>query len=142
MNAPTSEYLEVDPAELLIGSNFRFDPRIDKAFLASIEEHGVLQPIIGYRDTEGRIVVRYGGRRTVAAIQVGRTSVPVAVGTIPEDVDRRWVAAQATPKLTGCRTGVDVLGPRRIQGVALLDRTPGRVGYRGFLASPTTSFTA
>lgn len=88
MNAPTSEYLEVDPNELLLGSNVRFDRRIDKEFLASIEEHGVLQPIIGYRDAEGRIVVRYGSRRTVAAIQVGRASVPVVVGASPDDVDR------------------------------------------------------
>lgn len=84
----TSEYLEVDPAELIIGTNVRLDRRLDKEFLASIEELGVLQPIVGYRDDKGRIVVRYGSRRTVAAVETGRPSVPVVVGESPDDVER------------------------------------------------------
>ncbi len=89
-----SEYLEVDPHELLVIKNVRLDRRTDKDFVASIKEHGVLQPIIGYRDDEGRIVVRYGTQRTLGAIEAGRPSVPVLVGESPDEVER--IATQVT----------------------------------------------
>lgn len=83
-----NEYIEVDPAELLIGSNVRVIRQLDRPFLDSIKEHGVLQPIVGYRDPEGHIVVRYGSRRTVAATQVGLPTVPVVLADGPDEADR------------------------------------------------------
>lgn len=83
-----SEYLEVAPDQLLIGSNVRIDRQLDQEFVASIKEHGVLQPIVGYRDADDNIVVRYGSRRTVAATQVGLPTVPVVLVGGPDEADR------------------------------------------------------
>ena len=100
----TSELLQLDPAELIIGENVRLDPRLDKQFIASIRERGVLQPIHGYRNTDGQITVAYGQRRTLAAREAGRTSVPVLVCATPPDgadllVDQ-WVENEHRAGLT------------------------------------------
>jgi ParB family transcriptional regulator, chromosome partitioning protein len=58
---------------------------LDKAFVASIKEHGVLQAITGTRDEDGTIRVRYGQRRTLAAIEAGLAAVPVMVVTTSAD---------------------------------------------------------
>lgn len=38
--------IEVDPGELVVGANVRLDPRLDKEFVDSIRERGVLEPIV------------------------------------------------------------------------------------------------
>lgn len=68
--------LEVDPRELIVGPNVRFDPKLDKHFIASIKDRGVREPITIRRDPTGRLVVRKGQRRTLAAIEAGRFLVP------------------------------------------------------------------
>jgi ParB family chromosome partitioning protein len=75
--APTVELL--DPATLLVDVNVRHDARLDPAFLASIKEHGVLVPIVAVRTAEGGVRVRFGHRRTLAAVQVARPLVPVVL---------------------------------------------------------------
>lgn len=70
---------QVDPATLLVDINVRSDAALDNDFLASIRDLGVLMPIVAVR-TEGKALrVRYGHRRTLAAVQVGRARVPVIV---------------------------------------------------------------
>ncbi|MFI5843894.1 ParB/RepB/Spo0J family partition protein [Catenuloplanes sp. NPDC051500] len=95
MNSETStitsreEFVRVDPQELIIGANARLDPRLDREFVDSVRERGVLQAVTAYRDDDQRLVVLFGQRRTVAAVQVGRESVPVMVVEKPaEEVDR------------------------------------------------------
>jgi ParB family chromosome partitioning protein len=68
----------VDPHVLVIGDNVRDDAALDAAFVASIREHGVLQPITAIR-TDDAIQVRDGQRRTLAARQAGIATVPVYV---------------------------------------------------------------
>jgi ParB family transcriptional regulator, chromosome partitioning protein len=75
--APTVELL--DPATLLVDVNVRHDARLDPAFVASIKEHGVLVPIVAVRTTEGEVRVRFGHRRTLAAIEGDRPVVPVVI---------------------------------------------------------------
>ncbi|WP_158220808.1 ParB N-terminal domain-containing protein [Kineosporia sp. R_H_3] len=70
---------DVDPTTLLVDINIRQYPRIDDDFVASIREHGLLQPVLGVRTTDGSIRVRVGHRRTLAAIQAGQPTVPVIV---------------------------------------------------------------
>ena len=68
---------------------------VDDGFKASIEVLGVQQAITAYRDDEGRIVVRDGQRRVLAARAVGSTRVPVMVAAasdIPEDNRAREIA--------------------------------------------------
>lgn len=69
----------VDPTTLLVDANIRSDAALDKDFLASIRALGVLVPIVAVRTEDGALRVRYGHRRTLAAAEVGRTSVPVIV---------------------------------------------------------------
>jgi ParB family chromosome partitioning protein len=79
---PTAELAWLDPVTLLTDHNIR-PPRTDAPFadlVASIREHGVLVPIVATRDHQG-VRVRYGHRRVLAAVQAGRTEVPVVVYT-------------------------------------------------------------
>ena len=71
------EYL--DPKTLILDRNVRFDPRLDKDFIGSIKERGVLVPIVAVRTAEGGIKVRLGGRRTLGAIEAEQADVPVMV---------------------------------------------------------------
>jgi len=59
----------------------RDDAALSKAFIANIAENGVLVPITGVRDPERPEVIRVrnGQRRTLAAREVGLSSVPVYV---------------------------------------------------------------
>jgi ParB family chromosome partitioning protein len=68
----------LDPRTLLVDANVRLDPALDKDFLASIAEHGVLVPIVAVRTGDG-VRVRLGHRRTLAAAQAGHPDVPVVV---------------------------------------------------------------
>jgi len=73
------ELLDIDPATLLVDHNVRHDSRLDADFCASVADHGVLVPIVAVRTTDGPLRVRYGHRRTLAAVQTGRATVPVVV---------------------------------------------------------------
>lgn len=73
------ELLLVDPRSLVVGVNVRRDLALDKPFLRSIADRGVREPIIARRGADGALVVRKGKRRTVAAVEVGRGTVPVLV---------------------------------------------------------------
>ncbi|BBY46613.1 hypothetical protein MARA_00430 (plasmid) [Mycolicibacterium arabiense] len=73
------ELLHLDPNEIEVGANVRFDPRLDRDFLASIEEHGVLAPVTAVRLEDGSVTLRDGQRRTQAARQLGLATIPVYV---------------------------------------------------------------
>ncbi|WP_231107562.1 ParB/RepB/Spo0J family partition protein [Mycobacterium avium] len=78
---PIGTLEHLDPTLLDIGDNVRDDAALSKAFIANIAENGVLVPITGVRDPERPQVVRVrnGQRRTLAAREVGLSSVPVYV---------------------------------------------------------------
>lgn len=75
----TLEHL--DPATLDIDINVRDDATLDKTFVASIAENGVLVPITAVRsaDDPDVIRVRNGQMRTLAARELGLKTVPVYV---------------------------------------------------------------
>ncbi|WP_336296691.1 ParB/Srx family N-terminal domain-containing protein [Arthrobacter antioxidans] len=66
MTTPTTVLEHLDPTQLTIDANVRADVRLDPEFLASIKQHGVLQPVVAHR-TEAGVYVLYGQRRTLAA---------------------------------------------------------------------------
>jgi ParB family chromosome partitioning protein len=80
--------VRINPADAVIGTNVRLDPRLDKQFLASIRERGVLVPVVGHLDEQGRFVVLYGQRRTLAAVETGREEVPAYIVESQGDADR------------------------------------------------------
>lgn len=73
------ELLAVDPRTLVVGVNVRRELALDKPFLRSIAERGVREPIMARRGEDGVLVVRKGKRRTLAAVEAGRDTVPVLV---------------------------------------------------------------
>lgn len=70
---------QLDPSELLMDANVRHDARVDRAMISSVRDHGVLQPIVAVATGDGRARVRFGHRRTLAAIAAGHVTVPVIV---------------------------------------------------------------
>lgn len=79
----TTTLQQIAPSDLIIDTNVRLDPTTDRSFVASIRQHGVLSAITGQADTEGRVHVRMGQRRTLAAVEAGIDTVPVMV--LPAD---------------------------------------------------------
>jgi ParB family chromosome partitioning protein len=77
---------EVAPSELLTDRNVREDLRLNKEFVASVKDHGVLVPIVAVKTDDG-LRVRFGHRRTAAAVQAGRDTVPVVVVETDADGD-------------------------------------------------------
>jgi ParB family chromosome partitioning protein len=71
--------VELDPRSLLVDVNIRTDARLDKDFIASIKDLGVLVPITAVRTSTGDVRVRFGHRRTLAAIEAGLAAVPVEI---------------------------------------------------------------
>ncbi|HEX8081450.1 MAG TPA: ParB N-terminal domain-containing protein [Jatrophihabitans sp.] len=84
-----SELVHLDPRTLLITDNIRRKGDLTDEFVASIRQHGVLVPIVALSTSQGA-QVRYGQRRTLAAIEACRPTVPVMLltGEIGEDLDR------------------------------------------------------
>lgn len=88
---PPLPLVMADPAVLLLADNVRVDARLDKPFVASVRDHGVLVPIVAHRTTDGALRVLYGARRTLAAVEAGRPQVPVYVVDVPEEGKAREV---------------------------------------------------
>jgi ParB-like nuclease family protein len=66
---PTLEML--DPATLLVDLNIR-EAKLDKDFVASIKDHGVIEPIVAVRTEDGQVRVRHGHRRALGAIEAAQ----------------------------------------------------------------------
>ena len=68
----------IDPKTLLIDVNVRSDLALDKDFVGSIKENGVLVPIVAVQ-TDNGIRVKMGHRRTQAAVDNELATVPVVI---------------------------------------------------------------
>ena len=87
MNAtPTLEML--NPATLTVDINVRKDAALTADFIASIKEHGVMEPVIAHRKDDGTVHVLMGQRRTRAAVEAARGTIPVMIINSPEEAER------------------------------------------------------
>lgn len=77
---------QVPPGALLLERNIR-DAQPDAELVASVRAVGVLQPITACITVDGRLTVRMGFRRTLAAVEAGRDTVPVYVMGNVDDTD-------------------------------------------------------
>ena len=84
--APMLEWL--DPATLTVDVNVRKDAALTPSFVASIKEHGVMEPVIAHRKDDGTVHVLMGQRRTRAAVEAARPLIPVMVIDSPEEAER------------------------------------------------------
>jgi ParB family chromosome partitioning protein len=69
----------LDPRLLVTKANVRHDLVLDDEFVASVEQHGVLEPVIIAMDSDGTPILYYGQRRTAAAIKAGVPEIPCIV---------------------------------------------------------------
>jgi ParB family chromosome partitioning protein len=76
---PSVTRTELDPRSLLVDVNIRTDAQLDKAFIASIKDLGVLVPITAVHTAAGEVRVRFGHRRTLAAMDADLATVPVEI---------------------------------------------------------------
>lgn len=84
-----STFENLNPADLIVKVQVRTDAAADKALVADVKANGILQPITGYRNEAGGVVVLYGHRRTLAAMEAGLETVPVYVrDEAPDEVER------------------------------------------------------
>ena len=97
--APTGSLEHLNPNDLDIDPHVRDHPDIDRDFLASIKEHGVLQPILAVRAPDGQIRVRAGQRRTLAARQANLATVPVYITTDNTNPDKARDAARIAEQI-------------------------------------------
>ncbi|MDV3357156.1 ParB/RepB/Spo0J family partition protein [Dietzia sp. IN118] len=92
----TMNLIHVSPSELTLVSNIR-DAKASDDLVASVREHGLLEPINAYRDDNNDLVVKHGHRRTLAAVAAELDQVPVIVTSAPaDDLDGKtdMIAAQ------------------------------------------------
>ncbi|MFS3130665.1 ParB/RepB/Spo0J family partition protein [Nocardioides sp. Bht2] len=73
--------VHVAPETLVMERNIR-DAKPDADLVASIKAVGVLEPITAVLTDDNRLVVRFGHRRTLAAVEAKTTSVPVYVRSL------------------------------------------------------------
>jgi ParB family chromosome partitioning protein len=89
-NTPTLELVDLDPNKLILplDGNVRKDTQLDKQFLASIKNRGVLIPILVTPNLDGGHDVLDGQRRTLGAIEAGQETIPAIVTSSREPIDR------------------------------------------------------
>ena len=91
INTTVGTIEHVDPTQVIVEANVRSTVPLDKDFLASIRENGVITPILARRDEQGNIIVRAGQRRTLAAREVGLPTIPAYVVDVNEAISDRIV---------------------------------------------------
>ncbi|MFE4080299.1 ParB/RepB/Spo0J family partition protein [Paenarthrobacter sp. YIM B13468] len=84
--APTLEM--IDPTTLTVDINVRKDAALTSDFVASIKEHGVMEPVIAHRKDDGTVHVLMGQRRTLGAVEAKRSEIPVMMISSPEEAER------------------------------------------------------
>lgn len=93
--APAGVIEHIDPQSIDVATNVRTEAEatLDKEFLDSIRANGVIVPIVATRDEQG-VHVRYGQRRTLAAQQVGLTTIPVYLVDVDHADDAQRIVEQ------------------------------------------------
>lgn len=133
------EFLHLDPAEIIIGTNVRNDLRADhKEFRKSIKERGVLEAVTVYRNEDGQYVLLRGQRRTVTAAEVGTPTglIPARVVPQPDDADRIGDQMVENIHRAGMRETEIVSG---MEQLALLGVSAAQIAKRTSVDRPTVN---
>lgn len=137
--AQAEEFLYVDPAAIIIGTNVRTDLRADhKEFRKSIKERGVLEAVTVYRNEDGQYVLLRGQRRTVTAAEVGTPTglIPARVVPQPPDADRIGDQMVENIHRAGMREAEIVAG---VEQLALLGVSAAQIAKRTSIDRPTVN---
>ncbi|MAY97759.1 MAG: nuclease, partial [Nocardioides sp.] len=124
------EFLYLDPAEIIIGSNVRTDLRPDhKEFRKSIKERGVLEAVTVYCNEAGQYVLLRGQRRTVTAAEVGTPTGLIPARVVPQPADADRIGDQMVENIhrAGMREAEIVAG---VEQLALLGVSAAQIAKR------------
>ncbi|MFZ2174956.1 MAG: ParB N-terminal domain-containing protein [Rhodococcus sp. (in: high G+C Gram-positive bacteria)] len=130
-NGPVAEivdggevFVRLDPHALDIGANVRdqVDLSATPEFVESIRDHGVLEAISAVQHADGRIMVRDGQRRTLAAREAGTATIPVIVRLDTAADEREREGERVVAQLEANEHRLALTPGQRAAGVAeLLD---------------------
>ena len=119
---PIGELEHLDPHTLIIGDNVRTEAALDRDFIASIKQHGVLMPITAVRDEDGNVLVRDGQRRTLAARQAGHPAIPAYVLPSAATSFREYEVERIAQQIVLNDQKADLTEAQRARGIqAMLD---------------------
>lgn len=81
---------ELDPNDLILplDGNVRIDTQLDKDFLASVKNRGIVVPVLVTPNTDGGHDVLDGQRRVLAALAAGHTMIPAIITHEREAAER------------------------------------------------------
>lgn len=133
------EFLYLDPAAIIIGTNVRTDLRPDhKEFRKSIKERGVLEAVTVYRNEDGQHVLLRGQRRTVTAAEVGTPSGLIPARVVPQPADADRIGDQMVENIhrAGMREAEIVAG---VEQLALLGVSAAQIAKRTSIDRPTVN---
>ncbi|KRF20139.1 hypothetical protein ASG90_19505 [Nocardioides sp. Soil797] len=133
------EFLHLDPADIIIGTNVRTDLRADhKEFRKSIKERGVLEAVTVYRNEDGQYVLLRGQRRTVTAAEVGTPTGLIPARVVPQPADADRIGDQMVENIhrAGMREAEIVAG---VEQLALLGVSAAQIAKRTSIDRPTVN---
>ena len=133
------EFLYLDPAAIIIGTNVRTDLRPDhKEFRKSIKERGVLEAVTVYRNEDGQYVLLRGQRRTVTAAEVGTPTGLIPARVVPQPADADRIGDQMVENIhrAGMREAEIVAG---VEQLALLGVSAAQIAKRTSIDRPTVN---
>lgn len=133
------EFLYIDPADIIIGTNVRADLRPDhKEFRKSIKERGVLEAVTVYRNEEGQYVLLRGQRRTLTAAEVGTPTGLIPARVVPQPADADRIGDQMVENIhrAGMREAEIVAG---VEQPALLGVSAAQIAKRTSIDRPTVN---
>ena len=137
--AQAEEFLYLDPAEIIIGTNVRTDLRADhKEFRKSIKERGALEAVTVYRNEDGQYVLLRGQRRTVTAAEVGTPTGLIPARVVPQPADADRIGDQMVENIhrAGMREAEIVAG---VEQLALLGVSAAQIAKRTSIDRPTVN---
>lgn len=131
------------PMTLVLETNVRDDAALDRQFLASIKENGVLIPIAAVRLPDGQVVVRAGQRRTLAAREVGLPTVPVYVREVTDVDDKAHIVQRVTEQIVENDQRLQLSAAQRARGIQqMIDAGASITGVARKLSVPKDTIKA
>ncbi|WP_333890848.1 ParB/RepB/Spo0J family partition protein [Mycolicibacterium gadium] len=115
--SPSGTLEHINPHDLVLDDNVRDDADLDAEFVASVKEHGVIQPIVAVRGDDGVVRVRFGQRRTMAAREVGLPTVPVYVLPATTGDDKAKLAERVAKQIVENDKRRKITDAQRVKGI-------------------------